>query len=398
MAKLLLLIDDYLPHSTRVAAKMFDELALELVKQGNEVTVVTPQATLKSYFDEQFIDGIRIWYFKSGDVKTPSKIKRALNETLLSFNAWRHLKSQFSNESFDGIVYYSPSIFWGGLVRRLKRLYKCRAYLVLRDIFPQWTIDAGMIREGSLIHCYFKYFEKLSYRQADTIGMMSNANIQFFQNLHGDRFPLEVLRNWASADHQQPVKTRFNVRERLGLENKVIFFYGGNIGHAQDMANLMRLAKRLSAEENAHFLFVGQGDEVELIQRLATDWQLSNFSYLPAIDQASFAALLDEVDIGLFSLSNKHTSHNFPGKLLGYMQHRLPILGSVNEGNDLIEIIETNSAGYISINGEDDLLHKNALQLLSSAQDRTKLGEKGYKLLTKEFSVIAIANQILDKL
>lgn len=398
MAKLLLLIDDYLPHSTRVAAKMFHELAFELVKQGNEVTVVTPNSTQATPFEEKVIDGVRVWYFKCGDVKTPSKIKRAINETLLSYRAWTSLKSKFKSEVFGGIVYYSPSIFWGGLVKRLKRLYRVPAYLVLRDIFPQWTIDAGMIREGSAIHRYFKYFELLSYRQADMIGMMSEANINFFKQLHGNGFPLEVLRNWASLNEPTKSPSYISQRERLGLQNKVIFFYGGNIGHAQDMTNLMRLARALKDETVAHFLFVGQGDEVELINRLAKEWQLNNFSYLPSIDQASFAALLDEVDIGLFSLSNKHSSHNFPGKLLGYMQHKLPILGSVNRGNDLIEVIESNDAGYITINGDDDKFHQNARNLFSNPHERTKLGENGYKLLTKEFSVVAAVNQISVKL
>ncbi|WP_404408603.1 glycosyltransferase family 4 protein [Pseudidiomarina marina] len=398
MAKLLLLIDDYLPHSTRVAAKMFHELSLELVKLGNEVTVVTPNSVLESSFEEKFIDGIRVWYFQSGDVKTPSKIKRAITETLLSYRAWSNLKFKFKSERFDGIVYYSPSIFWGGLVKRLKRLYQVPAYLVLRDIFPQWTIDAGMIREGSVIHRYFKYFELLSYRQADMIGMMSEANINFFNQLHGNGFPLEVLRNWASLNEPTKPQSYLSQRERLGLQNKVIFFYGGNIGHAQDMANLMRLARALKDEPEAHFLFVGQGDEVELINQLAKEWQLDNVSYLPSIDQESFAALLDEVDIGLFSLSNKHSSHNFPGKLLGYMQHKLPILGSVNKGNDLISVVDANKAGYISINGNDEILYSNAITLLSSLDERTKLGENGYKLLTKEFSVEAAAQQILVKL
>lgn len=31
---LVLIIDDYLPHSTRVGAKMFHELALELLSRG----------------------------------------------------------------------------------------------------------------------------------------------------------------------------------------------------------------------------------------------------------------------------------------------------------------------------------------------------------------------------
>lgn len=40
--KIALIIDDYLPHSTRVGAKMFHELALELKYHGHEITIITP--------------------------------------------------------------------------------------------------------------------------------------------------------------------------------------------------------------------------------------------------------------------------------------------------------------------------------------------------------------------
>ncbi|SPY79334.1 Uncharacterised protein [Providencia rustigianii] len=43
-----LIIDDYLPSSTRVAAKMIHELAIELTALGNEVTIITPHFEKKT--------------------------------------------------------------------------------------------------------------------------------------------------------------------------------------------------------------------------------------------------------------------------------------------------------------------------------------------------------------
>ncbi|MEX9801579.1 hypothetical protein [Proteus terrae] len=57
------------------------------------------------------------------------------------------------------------------------------------------------------------------------------------------------------------------------------------------------LAKGMKEYTNAHFLFVGQGDEVELIKKLIIDWRLNNTTYLPSIDQNEFKQLLSEVDI-----------------------------------------------------------------------------------------------------
>lgn len=104
--------------------------------------------------------------------------------------------------------------------------------------------------------------------------------------------------------------------------------------------------------------------------------------------------ILSEMDIGLFSLSARHSSHNFPGKLLGYMVQSLPILGSVNAGNDLLDIVNQNNAGLIHINGEDDKLYHSALLLLQDINVRRKLGMGSNTLLKEQFSVESAAQTI----
>ncbi|MER1977430.1 glycosyltransferase family 4 protein [Pseudocitrobacter faecalis] len=391
--KLVLIIDDYLPHSTRVGAKMFHELGRELLRKGHDVTVITPDINLQSDFSNDVIEGVKVWRFKSGPLKDVGKIQRAINETLLSFRAWRALKHQIEQDTFDGIVYYSPSIFWGGLVKKIKERCHCPAYLVLRDMFPQWIIDAGMLKAGSLIDRYFRYFEKKSYQQAERIGLMSEKNLEIFSQTNKG-YPCEVLRNWASMSPVSLSDSSLSLRQRYHLVNKVIFFYGGNIGHAQDMANLMRLARGMMRYPNAHFLFIGQGDEVDLINSLAVEWNLTNFTHLPSVNQDEFKLILSEVDVGLFSLSSRHSSHNFPGKLLGYMVQSLPILGSVNAGNDLLDLVNAHKAGLIHVNGEDDKLLESAQLLFNNSILRKQLGQNANDLLTSQFSVESAAHTI----
>ena len=61
--------------------------------------------------------------------------------------------------------------FLGRLVSRLKNLWGASSYLVLRDFFPQWVIDNGLLSTTSPITCYFKFFEALSYRAAEIFCM-----------------------------------------------------------------------------------------------------------------------------------------------------------------------------------------------------------------------------------
>lgn len=64
------------------------------------------------------------------------------------------LKSPLADEQWDGVVWYSPSIFHGPLVRYIKNKSKCKSYLIIRDIFPQWAADIGLLRKGGLVYLF----------------------------------------------------------------------------------------------------------------------------------------------------------------------------------------------------------------------------------------------------
>lgn len=391
--KVCIIVDDYMPRSTKVTAKMMHELSVEFIKQGNEVTVVTPDSTLKSNHKITLWDGVTVCRFSSGDIKNISKVKRLLNEYMLSCNAWKAYKSYFKDNHHDLIVFWSPSIFWSGLISNLKSLWDAPSYMLLRDFFPQWAIDSGIIKEQSLITKFFRYYENKNYQSADMIALQSPKNIEWFSSRNIIDRPVDLLYNWAT---DKPIKDiGSDYRKALGLEDKVVFFYGGNIGHAQDMMNIVRLAKSMEKEKNAHFVLIGKGDEFDIVQRAVLNNDLNNLTLFPAVSQEEFKAVLAEFDIGLFSLHRDHVTHNFPGKLLAYMVQGIPILGSINTGNDLKEVIEKAGAGLVTINGEDDKLLDNARMLLDNKKRRT-MGQNSKQLLHDVFSVETAVNTITN--
>ena len=309
----------------------------------------------------------------------------------MSFKSIYFLKDWFKKNKHDYIVYYSPSIFFGPLIKYLKNLWKVRSYLILRDIFPQWAVDIGVLREKSVITSFFKFFEKINYSSADYIGMMSPKNVEWFKN-NFKKNNVETLYNWTVYDNITTTPTDY--KKKIGIEDKVVFFYGGNIGHAQDIGNLIRLIIKLKSNTMAHFVFVGNGDEVELVLDMKKKHQLTNLTYLRSVDQNTYSQMLVSFDVGLFSLHRDHQTHNFPGKLIGYMKHSKPILGSCNIGNDLQEIINFNKVGNIYINGDDDKLYKACLSMIDSESKRISMGVNANKLLKEKFSVSKACDEI----
>ncbi len=394
--KILIIVIQYLPNSKTVAAKMLHELAVEFYKRGHYVDVITPDHDLLNDIKTDVIDGITVHYFKSGELRRINLVKRAINEFLLSFQALKKLKVVLRKNKYDYIVYYSPTIFFGLLVRRLKILNNCSSLLVLRDFFPQWIIDNGTIKSYSPVALYFKFFEKINYRSADTIAIQSPKNLEWFNSVHNKKSNKRtiLLYNWAKNNKVNPDGS---FRKKYSLEDKVLFFYGGNIGYAQDMMNIVRLAEKMKSEKNAIFIILGDGDEELKIKKAISEKGLKNLFLLPSVDQLEFKKILAEMDIGLFTLAKHHKTHNFPGKLLGYMTQGIPILGSINPDNDLKDTVENYNAGLISINGDDELFYSNAMTLLHNSTLRRSMGKNAKKMLDDLFSVESAADIILNE-
>lgn len=392
---ILFVIDDYLPESRKSGAQMVHDLACYLINAGHRVSVLTPTYQKKDKPQRGDLDGVRLYHFCSGKTKNVNRIRRAINETLLSWRAYKALRNVLKSDPHDLIVYYSPSIFWGPLILYLRHIWKCPAYLILRDIFPQWAVDRGLISKYSPVYGYFKLFEMISYKAADRIGVQSPGNRKYFDK-HSKKMKdkVEVLYNWAPTS--KPDRTDRSWRKKLGLDDKVLCFFGGNIGHAQDMMNIVRLAENMKHLCHVHFLLVGEGDEVNLVKREKNIRNLDNITHISALPMREYFGILEEVDIGLFSLHCGHRTHNIPGKLLGYMQFGVPILGSVNAGNDIREIIEKSEAGLISVNGDDDAFKTNAIRLLENRKMRERMGENGKRLLTEYFSVEKASKQVME--
>jgi glycosyltransferase involved in cell wall biosynthesis len=393
--RILILVDCYYP-STKSSAKLIHDLAVELYRQGHQAIVLTPNETIPSKVRTTAEDGVLVVRVKSGQIKGVNKLQRAVNEARLSGNLWRRAQDFLRETPCDLILFYSPTIFFGPLVRKLKQLWNCPAYLILRDIFPEWAVDAGVLRKG-VVYNFFQSAALEQYEAADVIAVQSPANRKYFVHAFPQKESrLKVLFNWTALHEMHLPRTDY--RARLGLESKIVFLYGGNIGVAQDMDNLIRLATRLSSRSDIHFLLVGDGSEVRRLKKFIDVNRLWNIQILPSVAQSEYLSMVSEFDLGLISLDARLASHNYPGKLLSYLYWGKPVLASVNRGNDLLELLHDSGAGYCSVNGDDENLVSAALRLADDSRLRVKMGSNARRLLEKSFSVEHAVNQIFDHL
>jgi O26-antigen biosynthesis N-acetyl-L-fucosamine transferase len=389
----LILAVRYLPGHDSTAKLVYD-LAVELNRQGHDTTVLAPSHKITEKVQVSVEDGLRIIRVKTKQMEGAARPLRAIREFCLSALIWRRTRQFLSTIKMDLIVFFSPTIFFGSLVRQLKSLWHCPAYLVVRDIFPQWALDAGVLRPG-IAYQLFRRKEVEQYDIADTIAVQCPGDLSYFErSLPDKRYKVKVLYNWTTA--RKPEIVRTNVRAELGLQQKVVFFYGGNLGVAQDVDNIVRLAAKLASQQGIFFLLVGYGTEAIRLQKSVIELGLRNIRLLPSVEQRAYLSMVSEFDVGLVTLDRRLSTNNIPGKLLGYMQCAMPVLASVNPGNDMFQLLEQSEAGLCVVNGQDEEFCGAALRLASDSELRSRMGRNARVLLEQSFSVEAAVREILS--
>ena len=393
--KIALISIHYPPLRSSCAIQMSD-LAQEFLQQGHEPIVIVPTEGGEKSWASETINGVKVYRLVALKTIDVGYFRRAINEILLPFTMLYGLcKSDFPINGLDAVVWYSPTIFFGPLIWALKRSSQCPAYLILRDIFPEWAVDLGILRKG-LVYYVFKVAAQVQYFVADIIGVQTKSNLKYL--LDWNRKPhrrLEVLNNWLS---NAPISETSILISSTPLKSRKIFVYIGNMGIAQGMDVLIDLAKALKFRKDIGFLFVGRGSEVNRLQILKEKFDLDNIIFHDEIESKEIPGLLEQCDVGLIALDSRHKSHNIPGKFLTYMQAGLPILASVNAGTDLSRLIISEDVGRVYEGHDINFFFRDAEELVDNDMSYQIMSEQGKNLSQKMFSSEQAVKQIVTAL
>jgi glycosyltransferase involved in cell wall biosynthesis len=375
--RIALIADTFPPLRTSGAVQLRD-LSREFVRQGHALTVMLPTAGLSSPCLIEEIDGVQVLRLRAPRTKDIDYVRRTINEFLMPFAMLRNLrKSQLAQQPWDGVVWYAPTIFLGPIASALKKRSDCKGYLIVRDIFPEWAADMGLMGRGLPYKC-FKAVANYQYRVADVIGIQTQGNYAYFADRPGCN--VEVLQNWLSdapnvgcsisvaGDISSSQAPESSLRAQRGnpcdLAGRTIFVYAGNMGVAQGMDILLNLAERLLARRDIGFVFVGRGSDAQRLREDAQKRGLGNVMFHDEIDPTEIPGLYAQCHIGIVALDPRHKTHNIPGKFLSYMQAGLPVLASINPGNDLVAMIEGEGVGRVCTDHSVDALERLAVELV----------------------------------
>ena len=224
---------------------------------------------------------------------------------------------------------------------------------MLKDIFPQNSVDLGMMSTTGikgLLYRYFRNKEKELYKISDKIGCMSQANVDYVirHNPEIDSAKVEICPNAIEfRDLSLSGDQKIEMRKKYGIPlYKKVFVYGGNLGKPQGIPFIIDCLRAEKDNNDAFFLIVGSGTEYPKLEQFVNDEKPANVKLMPSLPKEDYDRMIAACDVGLIFLDHRFIIPNYPSRLLSYLQAGLPVLAATDPNTDIGKDIEKAGIGW----------------------------------------------------
>lgn len=379
------------------------------VEHGHRVYAVV-QRERRSHLKTELLDegDAKTLKVRVGNITKTNLLEKGLSTICIGHCFKKAIQKNLIGIRFDLIIYTTPPITLAGLVADLKRAHHADTYLLLKDIFPQNAVDIGLMKQTgitSFLYSYFRRKEKYLYRVSDQIGCMSQANVAYVleHNPHVKRRNdrafqksgkgiVQVCPNCIEPQESGlffSIEERKQMREAYGIPpDKKVFVYGGNLGKPQGIPFMMKCLYSQRKNARAFFVIVGNGTEFGRIVRFMENYRPPNVKLMKSLPKDEYDRLLGVCDVGMIFLDHKFTIPNFPSRLLGYMQAKLPVLAVTDTATDIGDVIVENQFGWWCESNDLKAFH-NIIATILQTSDKAleQYAENGFSYMQEHYHV-----------
>lgn len=286
----------------------------------------------------------------------------------------------------------TPPIFQSFTAWLLARLKGAPFLLEVRDLWPAFAAQVGVLRNPALIAAS-QWLERFLYRHADQLVVNSPGFVEHVQARRGRR--IAVVPNGAEAAMFDPSASGAEFRERHGLPAAAcVVLYAGAHGLSNDLGVVLQAADLVKAEKKIIILLVGDGKDKQALEAQAAQLTLDNVRFLPPIPKTQMPEALAAADAGLAILKPiKLYSTVYPNKVFDYMAAGRPVLLAID--GVMRKVVEEAGAGVFVPPGDAQALAQAMINLCGEPAKARAMGRAGRAYLEAHFDRAQLAELML---
>jgi colanic acid biosynthesis glycosyl transferase WcaI len=368
------------PPEIHPTAVMVEQLARYLAGRGHDVTVACghphhptgrlPDNWPRRLLDRDDRDGVRV--IRGWHAVSPSR-RLVVRASVLVSQAVGTACAALGAPRPDVVVNYGPPFVGPAFSAAMAKARGARLLSVIYDIYPDVAIGKGKIENGAVIAAA-RRAEQFQYRVSDRILVLSEGFARKLQARGVAPEKIVVLPVWLPTNEITP-RDRDNAwRRRHGIAQDVqVVLYAGTVGLVSGARVVIDAAERFRSRRDVLFLFVGEGQVKDELERAARASGLTNVSFLPFQPREDLCDVQASADVSLVTLAPDRGHTSVPSKVVGYMAAGRPVVASVDLDCDTADVIRSSGCGVVVPPGDADALADALGALLADAEERARM-------------------------
>jgi glycosyltransferase involved in cell wall biosynthesis len=381
----ILAVNQFYAPDPSATSQLLTELCEDLVRGGDEVTVVASRtshlgpAKLPARDRIAGVDVLRPWAMRLG--------KRTMRRRLADYlTFWTSAVGRLALARRPDVVLAltTPPLIAAGAAA-VARARELPLVLWVQDVYPEAAVALGVLRRDgaavgalSALARFAHGVGRFSVALADDMARRLEA-----QGQRPER--VRVIQNWADGRAVACIgRAESPLRRELGGAGRFIAMYSGNIGLGHDVETLVGAA-RILAERSAAIglVFVGDGARRAEAQRAAHG--LPNVRFLPSQPRARLTESLAAADVHLASLRDGLEGLLVPSKIYGVLAAGRPLFFVGPAASEPARLVREHAVGWEGRPGDPAALASALERARDDAVWTAACGRRARALLEARF-------------
>lgn len=396
----ILLVSQWFPPEHAPIGFMLKELAEDLVAAGWEVTVLTgfpnhPTGVVfdgyrKRWFQEEWIEGIRVWRVNLYTSPNRTPLRRVL--TFVSFTLSSSLAILFRARPQVVFSILQP-LSVGVTMPLIKWCKRFRLVFNVQDLHPDAPIELGLIRSPLLIRI-LRGVERFAYSHADHLAVICDGFRRHCISAGAAPEKVTTIGNWVDLEVIRPGVSGMEFRAALGLEpDDFVLLYAGTIGHVSGAHLIIEVAERLRDHPRIKLAIVGEGQLVTPLKESARAAALANVVFAPFQPRERLNEVQAMADLSLVTLLPGKGRLSVPSKVLGYMAAARAVVCSADADSETARLVRDSGCGVVTPPGDAKAMADAIVALWSDIERRKTMAANGRAYLEANLSRPAITER-----
>lgn len=368
-------------------------ISQELIKRGHQVTMIT---TARKGFEpgEQDVDGIHVVFVKneySQYMSAPRKVLSFVNFLRLA------IKEAAKQKDIDIVYATSTPLTIGYVAMRLKAKRKWPYVFEVRDLWPEFPIQIGAIR-NKLAIWYLRRLERHIYERSEHVVALSPGMQEGVVASGTPKEKTSMIPNMSKPDKFYPREPNMDIAKKFGVDTtKFNLIHFGSMGKANGLKYIIDAARIMQDKgvEDVNYVFMGGGATEPKLKKMVEEQGLKNVQFLGLHPMDTLSEVVNLCDASITSFMNLPIlKTNSPNKLFDSLSAGKPII--VNSAGWTKDLVEKDDCGFFVAPEKPEDLVEKLLQYKDDKETLERWGKNARKLSINVFDKAILSAKVAD--